>query len=79
VRHRVPDRRDHTRLGEPRLTTLGQECAALGAQGIAREKNDPLAQRGILTGQDGIECWPVQTPTDLVVEFQPIDIIDVIL
>ena len=28
--------------------------------GIAREKNDPLAQGRILPRQDGVEGWPVQ-------------------
>ena len=60
MRHRVPDRRDRTRLGEPWLATLVQEREALGAQGIAREKNHPLAQRGVVTSQDGIERWPVE-------------------
>jgi hypothetical protein len=47
-------------LWHPRLTALRQERHAFGIQGIAGEKNHPLAQVWILTREDVIESRPVE-------------------
>ena len=54
------DRRDRAGLAQPRAATLLEERPAGRTPGIAREKNDPLAQGRILPRQEGVEGWPVQ-------------------
>ena len=54
------DRRDRTGLAQPRAATLLQKRPAGHAPTIAREKNDPLAQGGILLREAGVEGGAVQ-------------------
>src|SRR6266571_1149489 len=47
-------------LWHPRLAGSLQEYHTFRIQDISREKNHPLAQIWILTGQDVVEGWPVE-------------------